>query len=429
MKSILLTLITVLVCFVSVIAQQPSMSTDEFNVPEYVVTDVLSGFNGDKIKTVKQWEKRRRPEILKFFRDQVYGKVPGKLKISDINVYEEHGVAMNGKAIRQQVDLLFKRKNKTLKIEVLIYLPVSEKKVPVFLGYNFFGNQSLCHDPNVRLTESWIRNNNSFGITNNKITEQLRGAHDYRYPLDKIIESGYGIVTAFYGDVVPDNEKGAFNSCVLPFFYKKGQNHPKADEWGAISAWAWGLSKIMDYIESNQKIDSKKVIVWGHSRLGKTALWAAANDKRFAMCISNDSGCMGASLSRRHFGENIAVINYSFPWWFDDNFKKYNEKESSLPVDQHMLLATIAPRPLYVASAEKDLRADPKGEFLSAKLASSVYQLYGLNGIYVSKMPKIDYPVFGVGVGYHIRSGGHNVTSFDWTQYILFADKLLMKKE
>lgn len=426
MKSILVTLIIVLFFFVSVIAQRPTMSTEEFEVPEYVVPDLLTGFNGNKIKTVKQWEKRRRPEILDFFRDQVYGKVPGKLEISDIVVYEENGNAMNGKAIRQQVDLLFKRKNKTLKIEVLIYLPVSEKKVPVFLGYNFFGNQSLCHDPNVRISKSWIRNNSSFGITNHKITEQLRGAHDYRYPLNKIIESGYGIVTAFYGDVVPDDKKVAYNSCVLPFFYEKGQNRPKADEWGAISAWAWGLSKIMDYIESNQKIDSKKVIVWGHSRLGKTALWAAANDKRFAMCISNDSGCMGASLSRRHFGENIAAINYSFPWWFDDNFKKYNDKESSLSVDQHMLLALIAPRPLYVASAEKDLRADPKGEFLSAKLASSVYQLYGLNGIDIPEIPQTDHPFFGDGVGYHIRSGVHNVTSFDWLQFIRFADRHLM---
>lgn len=406
-------------------AQRPGTNYDEDKVPQYTLPELLVTQNGRKIRTLKQWEKVRKPEILHLFQQEVFGKVPGKLEISEIIVHEDAGEAMGGLAIRKQLDLVFRKNNQELSMGLLIYLPKTDTKVPVFLGYNFMGNHTILSDPNIRLSQSWVHDNPSLGVIHNQITEQSRGVQDNRWQVEKIIKAGYGLATVYYGDIDPD--KDDFLNGIHPLFYNSGQENPASDEWGAIAAWSWGLSRVMDYLEKDEQVNAKQVIVIGHSRLGKTALWAAASDPRFAACISNDSGCMGAALSRRKFGETVAVINSSFPHWFCGNFKKYSGRENELPIDQHMLLALIAPRPLYVASATEDLWADPKGEFLSARLASDVYHLYGLEGLTIDEMPRPDSPVIGV-VSYHIRTGKHDITSYDWEQYIRFADEQVKKE-
>jgi len=420
MKKIVFLLLLSFLMSESVVAQRENIIYDESKVPEYQLPDALTRFNGKKVKSDKIWFKKQSPEILKLFKDEVYGNVPGNLKISEVKVWETAENAVNGLAIRRQISLFFKKNDKNLEVNVLMYLPKSVKKPPVFLAYNFTGNHTIYNDPAIRLTESWVQNDPSVGIINNRVTEQSRAAASDRWPVDEIVKAGYGLVTVYYGDVDPD--KNDFTDGIEPFFYAENQVKPKSDEWGSIAAWAWGLSRVMDYLETEPLVDATKVAVLGHSRLGKAAIWAGATDQRFAMVVSNESGCGGAALSKRVFGETVLTINTSFPHWFCDNFKKYNNNEAELPVDQHMLLALIAPRPLYVASAEDDQWADPRGEFLSAKYASAVYELLGLEGLPVKEMPEVNQPVMGT-IGYHIRSGKHDLNTYDWTQYLKFADK------
>lgn len=418
MKSFFFILCTILA--IQITSAQFVPNYDESKIPDFEVPDPLTTFDGEKIKGKGQWQRIRRPELYAFFEKNVYGKVPSQFKDFSATILEQSDNALDGKAKRRQVQLTFDQNGVVQQFTILVYLPKNIARAPLFVGYNFMGNQTIAEDENILISEAWARDSEKYGISDNKLTATTRGIRTNRWAVDKIIDSGFGLATIYYGEVDPD--KDDFSDGVHRLFYKNGQEKPAEDEWGSLAAWAWGYSRAMDYFEKSQEIDASKVIVFGHSRLGKAALWAGASDERFAGVISNDSGCGGAALSKRKVGETVGRINTSFPHWFCSNFKQYNDNEEALPVDQHELLALIAPRPLYVASAQEDQWADPKGEFLSAHYASPVYALYGKKGITTNQIPQVNQPIQNT-LAYHIRTGIHDVTDYDWEQYIQWAKK------
>ena len=427
--------ISLLLCFISLVgyplmplfAQPEGTIYDEAEVPAYELPALLTSSEGDSIATPKQWLPRRA-ELLSLFEEHMYGKVPGTLDTLLFVIASEDTAALSGTAIRREVTVYFTPDKKGPSMSLLMYLPAqTAQPVPLFLGLNFYGNHSIQDDPSITLSSRWMRANEDYGIVDHRATEASRGVRAYRWPVASILERGYGLATIYCGDLDPDkgrNEAVDFQDGVHPLFYADGQSQPKANEWGAIGAWAWGLQRAVDYLETDKSVNVEQLIVIGHSRLGKAALWAGAQDERFAVVISNDSGCGGAALSRRRYGETVEVINTAFPHWFNDNFPRYNNREDQLPVDQHMLIATIAPRPVYVASAEEDRWADPKGEFLSVYHAHPVYQLLGTSGLPTDSMPPVNQPVMGK-MGYHVRTGPHDITQYDWEKYLDFADQHL----
>ncbi len=391
---------------------QTNGNLDESKVGQYTLPPLLVKADGSKVKNAADWEKSQRPYILKQFAENVYGRFPGKPASMHFKVIEEDNKVLKGKATRKQIRIFFGEGENSPFTTVLLYLPnISNKKVSVFMGLNFEGNHSIDIDSSILITDYWLRLNGKTDII-------VRGKQNRRWPVEELINHGYGVVTAWYKDFEQDYDQGWISG--LRSSLAESLSIQTA-EWGAVAIWGWGMSRIMDYLETDAQVDPAKVVITGHSRLGKAALWAAANDPRFAIVVSNNSGEGGAALARRNYGETVKLINDVFPHWFIDKYKTYNDNVSLLPVDQHMLLALMAPRPLYVASATEDQWADPKGEFLSALYAGEVYGLYGKKGLGTKVMPPPDQSV-GATVRYHIRTGPHDMVLFDWLEYIKFAD-------
>ncbi|MDX2044324.1 MAG: acetylxylan esterase [Acidobacteriota bacterium] len=410
--------------------QQPQFvpNYDESKVGDYKLPDPLVMANGARVTTARQWRERRQ-EILRLYETHVYGRTPAAAKAAKIRVVEtsRDAKALGGLATRKEVTVYLAGKQDGPKMSVLVYIPNQRTQpAPVFVGLNFNGNQAIHNDPGISLASSWLRDGKETGAVNNRATEKSRGTEASRWPVEMIVKRGYAVATIYNGDLFPDHKDGLKES-VIPHFYRNGQTSPDADEWNALGAWAWGLSRAVDAIEKDKDLDAKRIALLGHSRLGKGALWAGAQDERFALVISNESGEGGAALARRNFGETVERINTAFPHWFNANFKKYNKDVASLPVDQHMLLALMAPRPLYVASAVEDQWADPRGEFLSAQAADPVYRLLKTDGLGATELPGLHQPVTTT-IGHHIRAGKHDVTNYDWEQFMNFADKHLRAK-
>ena len=417
MRNNLITLVALLSACVPAASQgHPEANFDEAKVPKYTLPDPLTLQNGEKVKDARTWFSKRRPEILAMYQEDVFGRSPAAPAKLEYEVASVDKQALGGKAVRKLVTLSLAGK----KVNLLLYLPAgAAKPVPVFAGLWFAGNQTVALDPGVPLSEEWSTDRTTHKVIHKPAPEDSRGKSAQQWQVDKILAHGYGLATVYYDEIEPDIP-GAISYGIRPLFFKPGQTMPLADEWGAIGAWAWGLSRVMDYLEKDHDVDAKRVALIGHSRLGKTALWAGAQDTRFSIVISNESGEGGAAISRRDFGERTKDLNTHFPHWFDANFAKYNDRENAMPFDSHMLLSLIAPRGLYVASAEGDQWSDPRGEFLGAANAGPVYELLGKKGLGTHQMPAVHQPIMH-DVAYHIRAGKHDVTAYDWDQYLKFA--------
>ncbi|RMG58140.1 MAG: acetylxylan esterase [Bacteroidetes bacterium] len=395
-------LLLLLMCNLSLSAQDlPEAIYDEAAIPAYTLPPLLP-----KGHSRQAWERQRAGLIAQMERE-MYGRPPAALP----RQREVRRVPLDlapAQVRAEEVELVLQHEGRALFYRLLLCLPADTGlgPVPVFLGLNFFGNQSLHPDPGIALPQGWTYDRPDYGLVNHRATENSRGVRSNRWPIAQIVGQGFGVATVYAGDFDPDWDDGFFNGV-----HGLMAMETDSSSWGSVAGWAWGLSRVMDYLETRPEVDAGRVAVIGHSRLGKAALWAGAKDERFAMVISNNIGSGGAALSRRRIGERLIHLNTRFPHWFCPRFHTYNEGEDQLPFDQHQVMALVAPRPLYVASASEDQWADPRGEALAQEAAAAIYDLYQEEGA----------PAIRSRLGYHLRPGPHDITPWDWSRYLDFA--------
>ena len=375
---------------------------EESKVPHYDLPPLLVTAEGKPVTTAEEWMHVRRPQILALFANLIYGRVPQPPSPIEMEceVTKTDPRFMEGRATRKDVFIRFSNDQGQAEMLILVFVPnQATKPVPAFMKHSFNDTKSQDFDAH----------------------PQRRGLLRNGWPLGEFFDRGYGFVAVYQQDLVGHNEVEFLNS-IHRLFYKRGQSFPKAHEWGVLSAVAWGAMRALDYLESDGDIDHTRVAIMGHSKMGKAALWTAAQDQRFAMAISAQSGCAGAALWRRRSGETLEKMVTRFPYWLCRNAWKFVNQEDDLPVDQHMLLACIAPRPVYVHSGVKDTWADGRGEYLSAYRASEVYRLLGKKGLTSESLPPVGQAIIASDVGYHMRAGGHSVEIYDWERFLDFAD-------
>ena len=354
---------------------------DEAKIPYYDLPPLLLSAEGKKITTPKQWRNIRRPQIMASFSNLIYGRVPeAQFPIeTKAAVVDENRHFLDGKATHRIVLITFSNENGSVSITAHLVVPNRvTKPCPAFMKLGTGG------------------------------------------PVEEWIDRGFATVGIDQDKFVGHNEIG-FERSIHRLFFRKGQSFPKAREWGVLSAIAWGHSRVLDYLEKDSDIDASRVAIMGHSKTGKAALWTAAQDERFALAISAQSGCAGAALWRRRSGETLQKMVTRFPYWLCRNAWKFVNQEDDLPVDQHMLLALIAPRPVYVASGIEDTWADPRGEHASAVHAGEVYRLLGKRGLPTDKLPPLGKAILDTDIGYHVREGAHSVEDYDWQMFMEFC--------
>ncbi|HUY88563.1 MAG TPA: acetylxylan esterase [Pirellulales bacterium] len=386
--------------------------------------DPLVMLDGQRVKSKAEWFAKRRPELKELFQYYMYGSAPPAPEKIEVKVERVNPKFFGGKATKKEVAISYGPPG-TPPIHLLLVTPNHRQRpAPAFVGINFCGNHALTADKSVALPDAWMPPHCP-GCVDNRATDAGRGKQIDVWNLEGSIDRGYAVATFYSGDVDPD--KPDFTDGVHPHYFKPGQTKPEKHDWGTIAAWAWGISRAVDYLVTDKDIDAQKIAVVGHSRLGKTALLAAAMDERIAMAIPLQAGCGGTAPSRGKIGEPVKRINEAFPHWFNDEFPSFNEQVEKLPFDQHCLVALVAPRPVLFANAVEDQWANPAGQFDVIKAADPVYRFLGAGGLDARQMPEPGKLVDST-LGYFIRPGKHSMTRIDWQAFWDFADKQFDKR-
>ncbi|QGJ69901.1 putative dienelactone hydrolase [Planctomycetales bacterium 10988] len=374
--------------------RRPGIFVHEAKVPEYELPSLLTTQEGEAIESQEAWLIKRRPEVMRLFEHTVYGRLPGSPDRQEHELLDRDEMALDGKATHETIQITCWNGERTLTFKTELFLPNNgHERAPVFVLVNHRETEEA--DP-TRKTKTGF------------------------WPVEEIIARGYGTAIFREDDLSPDR-RDALNEA-LGTLYPRPKDG-KGTTWGALAAWSWGASRVMDVLQTHARVDHRKVAIVGHSRGGKCALWTGARDPRFTLVYSNGSGCGGAALSRRRFGERLAQITDRFPFWFCENLQQYAEREDALPLDQHMLLALIAPRNVYIGSAAEDLWADPKGEYTSLVESGAVYRLFDDSPL-SPEMPAVDEQRTTKMRGYHIRPGKHDLQANDWQYVMDFADQV-----
>jgi hypothetical protein len=363
---------------------------DESKVRPFTLPDPLAMADGRQVRDAKTWMAQRRPEIIRYYERDIYGRIPARTPDVKWRVAETDAAAHGGAAIRKRITGTIGAAANAPEMNLVVYTPAQTKKpVPLILLLNFGGGgKPVPQDPPV--------------------------AAD-------ILARGWGYATIIYQEIQPDRIN-TFDQGVIGVTLA-GAKQPAADEWGTISAWAWGVSRVLDYLGTDPSVDAKQVALFGHSRLGKTALWASALDDRVAAVYSSCSGEMGAALARRDWGESVDDMVQNFPYWFAANFQQWAGRWNDMPVDAHMLIALSAPRPVYVTGGTGDQWADPVGMFQALVAAGPVYRLLGKKDVGAAAVPALDTALVAGDLGWHYHTGGHSATPEDWKAFLEFFAK------
>ena len=395
----------------------------EARVGEYTLPDPLVMGNGAPVRDSEMWMTQRRPELVRLFEEHQYGRAPGRPDAMIFDVFETAAPALESRAIRRQVTLHFDADRSGPPLDLLLYLPPdTTKPAPLLVYVGFSPNSLAVADSGIKPSWVWDRESRS----------RVPAPAESRFPRfdpGPLIEAGIGVAVVYYASLDPDFPDGA-DLGIRGLNLAGGPAASAPDGWGSIAAWSWGLRRVMDYLETDHQVDHNRVALFGTSRVGKTVLWTAARDPRFAAVIASASGEGGAALSRRNYGETVAHLTAPsrYAYQFAETYGNYGDRVHDLPVDAHLLLSLIAPRPVMLQTGTEDRWSDPVGEFEAARAAAPVYELLGAKGLKAQHHPEAGEPVLGT-VSYLMHEGGHGPIASDWPVFIDFLRMHLLDAE